>query len=212
MFVKSCRCCWQKRRASSTPTMFCTTSTPKLDAALEAGCPNVQFSWGLPGEDVCERIKTQGAKLGIQVSSKSGAAKALERNPDFLFCQGNEAGGHVQATSRLYDGLEEIVELAGEIPVMAAGGISSGHHIRKAIHAGASGVVLGTRLMATAESNAHDVYKRALVEAKENDTVYTNCFNREWEAMHQVLRNPTFREWESLACPTEGNRPGESSV
>jgi nitronate monooxygenase len=183
-----------------------------LDSALEAGCPVVQFSWGIPTVEMVGKIRKAGAKLGIQVSSRQGAEQALSLKPDFLICQGVEAGGHVQATSQLFPTLREVLELAEDVPVVAAGGVSTGHDIRHAIKAGASGVVLGTRFMATEESDAHDIYKQNLVDAGENSTAYTICFNRYWNATHRVLRNKTFLNWEAEGCPLPGSKPGEDDI
>lgn len=183
-----------------------------LDAALAAGCPIVQFSWGLPTEEMVSKIRKADARFGIQVSSKLGAQKAIDLGPDFLIAQGLEAGGHVQATSSLSMALREIVEVAGETPVIASGGISTGHDIRAVINAGAAAAILGTRFMATQESNGHQAYKDALVEAGDTSTTYTNCFNRNWDANHRVLRNGTFLNWEAEGCPLEGAKPGEEDV
>jgi nitronate monooxygenase len=183
-----------------------------LDKALEAGCPVVQFSWGIPDTEVVSRIRSADARLGIQVSSRLNAKKALERDPDFLICQGLEAGGHVQAMSPLNDTLQEVLEMSGDVPVVAAGGISTGHDIRRVINAGASGALLGTRFMATQESDAHDVYKDSLVDANDDSTAYTICFNRDWNAAHRVLRNSTFLDWEAEGCPDAGSKPREDDV
>lgn len=183
-----------------------------LDKVLEAGCPIVQFSWGIPGKAMVAKIRDAGAKLGIQISSKQNAEKALEHGPDFLICQGLEAGGHVQATSPLFSTLQDVIELAGDVPVLASGGISTGHDMREALNAGAAGTVLGTRLMATSESDAHDTYKKILLEADEDSTVYTICFNRDWNAAHRVLRNSTFVDWEAEGCPSTGSKPREDDV
>jgi len=183
-----------------------------VDKVLEAGCPTVQFSWGLPSTAVVSKIRGAQARFGIQVSSRQNAERALELLPDFLICQGIEAGGHVQGTSELSNVLLEVLAVAGEVPVLASGGISTGHDIRRVINAGAAGAVLGTRFMATVESDGNDVYKRALVEAGVNSTVYTNCFNRDWQAMHRVLRNSTFLAWEAEGGPLAGSKPGEDDI
>lgn len=104
------------------------------------------------------------------------------------------------------------MELAGDVPVIASGDISTGHDIRDAITAGASATILGTRFMATKESNGHQDYKDALVNADDNATAYTNCFNRDWEATHRVLKNSTFLNWEAEGCPLKGNKPGEDDT
>lgn len=149
--------------------------------------------------------------LGIQVASREGARNALRHNPDFLICQAVEAGGHVQANDPMDFCLREVLAVAGNTPVVAAGGIATGADIRRVLNAGASGVVMGTRIVATKESDLHAVYKQAIVDSKENDTVFTNCFNRGWNAMHRVLKNSTYTNWEAAGCPLE-NRPGENDV
>lgn len=183
-----------------------------LNKVLDAGCRIIQFSWGIPSKNIVAGIRNADARFGVQVTSKLNAKKALEHDPDFLICQGLEAGGHVQATSPLFTTLQDILELAGNIPVLAAGGISTGNDIRQAINAGASGVILGTRLMATRESDAHDAYKKILVDASEGSTVFTVCFNRDWKAVHRVLINRTFLDWEAEGCPSTGSKPREDDV
>lgn len=183
-----------------------------FDKAIEAGCPTFQFSWGLPTGEMVSNIKDAGAKFGVQVSSKQNAEKALELQPDFLFCQGLEAGGHIQATKYLKDALPQVLEVAGEVPVLVSGGISTGHDIRKAIKNGAVGAVMGSRFIATKESDISDFYKQKLLDSDANNTVYTNCFSLGWNAMHRVLRNSTFLNWEAEGCPLEGNKPGEGEV
>jgi nitronate monooxygenase len=183
-----------------------------LDKALEAGCPHFQFSWGIPDQETVRKIRSAGAGLGIQVSSGPNAVLALEHEPDYLICQGLEAGGHVQATAELGPSLTSVLEIAGDVPVLAAGGISNGQDLRRIMEQGASGAVLGTRLMATRESDAHDVYKESLLEADDESTTYTICFNRDWNAMHRVLRNSTTRDWEAEGCPNMGSKPGEDDV
>lgn len=180
--------------------------------AIEAGCKNFQFSWGLPDNEIVSKIKSIEGKFGVQVSSKLNAEKALDLKPDFLFCQGIEAGGHVQGTQYQQDVLPDVLKLAGEVPVLVSGGVSTGADIRKYLKIGAAGVVMGTRLIATKESDMSDFYKQKLVDAGENSTVYTNCFNNSWDAMHRVLRNSTFLKWEAAGCPLKGKKPGEGEV
>ena len=183
-----------------------------LTAALEAGLRLVTFSWGLPREHVAV-VRSFGAMLGIQVTSREGARRALDLGADVLICQGVEAGGHVQATRSLWDIVPEVVSEAGVIPVVAAGGLASGHGIRRALAAGASAAMLGTRFVATVESLAHDVYKRQIVESSSADTVLTGCFDIGWPyAAHRVLRNSTFTQWDIDGCPPAGRRPGEGDV
>jgi len=191
-----------------------------VPVALDAGAPIIQFAWGIPTLEVARAIHKAGAKMGIQVGSALGARRALDVGSDYLICQGIEAGGHVQVTKPLYEVLGAVIEEAKTIPVIAAGGIANGAHIRRALEAGASGVLIGTRFVATKEASVHDDYKTALTRAHADDTVLTVCFSGSakdsedgWpNAPHRVLRNGTFEKWEAAGCPPVGKRPGEGDV
>jgi nitronate monooxygenase len=184
-----------------------------LSIALDAGAPIVQFAWGIPTLENVTTIRSAGAKMGIQISSVAGARRALDAGADYLICQGTEAGGHVQATRTLYEVLPAVIDEAKTVPVLAGGGIANGAHIRRALLAGASGVLIGTRFVATKEAGAHQEYKTSIIRAKASDTVLTVCFHDGWEsAPHRVLRNRTLELWEAAGCPPPGKRPGESDI
>jgi nitronate monooxygenase len=184
-----------------------------LAVALDAGAPIIQFAWGIPTTETVAVIRKAGAKMGIQISSAAGARRALDIGADYLICQGTEAGGHVQSMRALYEALPAVIEEAKAIPVLAAGGIANGAHIRRALLAGASGVLIGTRFVVTKEAEGHDEYKAAIIRAKAADTVLTVCFQDGWaNAPHRVLRNRTLEIWEAAGCPPPGKRPGESDI
>ncbi len=183
-----------------------------LPAVLEGGAQVIQFSWGLPAREAIAMIRSNGAKFGMQVTSKESARMALDLGADYLVCQGTEAGGHVQAHRGLFETLPLVLEEARGKPVIAAGGIGDGLGIAKALSAGAGAAMLGTRFLATVESAAHPDYKRSLIGAKAADTALTMCFQDGWPAAHRVLRNQTFVNWEAAGCPPPGKRPGEGDA
>jgi nitronate monooxygenase len=184
-----------------------------LQIALDAGAPIVQFSWGVPSKEFVAAIRRAGAKMGIQVGGPAGAEQALDLGADYIICQGTAAGGHVQAISPLEETLPRVIDLAKATPVLAAGGIASGAAIRRALVAGASGVFMGTRFVATREAFVHDDYKAALTKANASDSVLTVCFQDGWpNAPHGALRNRTLTMWEAAGCPPPGKRPGEGDV
>jgi nitronate monooxygenase len=191
---------------------FPTNPPNILPICLDAGARIIQFSWGLPSAEGVRVIRAAGARFGVQIASREAARAALDGDADFLICQGTEAGGHVQAHRGLYEILPTVLEVARDRPVLAAGGIADGAGIYKALAAGASGAVLGTRFVATRESDAHDDYKKALTGAKGSNTSLTLCFQNGWLAQHRVLRNSTFVAWEAAGCPQAGTRPGEGDV
>lgn len=184
----------------------------QLEAALEAGALIVTFSWGMPTWHA-EMVHSFGRPFGVQVTSVEGAKRSLDCGADFLICQGVEAGGHVQATRPLMDILPSVLEAADSVPVIASGGLATGRSIAHVVQAGARGAMLGTRFVATRESKAHDIYKRAITAAARADAVLTTCFDGGWPyALHRVLRNSTLAEWEGAGCPPDGSRPGEHDI
>jgi nitronate monooxygenase len=183
-----------------------------LKAVLDAGAPIVQFSWGVPTKGAVSAIRAAGTKMGVQITGAESARAALDAGADYLVCQGTEAGGHVQATRGLYESLPLVLEEAKEVPVIASGGIGNGQGIRKALLAGAWGAALGTRFLATIESNAHPAFTQAVIAAHARDTPLTICFQDGWPATHRALRNRTFVMWDAAGCPSPGNRPGEGDV
>jgi nitronate monooxygenase len=182
-----------------------------LDAALDAGAPIVTFSWGDPAPHLA-RVRSAGAFIGIQVTNVAGVRRAVDQGADFLICQGNEAGGHVQSNRSLWDLLPTVIDAANGVPVLAAGGIARGQDIALVLKLGAQGAVLGTRFVATQESRAHPEYKRQLVESA-GETSLTVCFEGGWPySAHRVLRNSTLETWEACGSPKLGERPGEGDV
>jgi nitronate monooxygenase len=184
-----------------------------LGAALDAGLPVVQFSWGIPTASMASAVRKAGAMFGVQVGTALAARSAIDAGVDYLVAQGVEAGGHVQSSTPLYELLPLVLKEAGQTPVIVAGGISTGLHLRRALAAGASGAIVGTRFMATQESTAHADYKRALVNASGDDAAMSVCYSDGWPAAtHRTLRNGTLNRWEAAGCPAPGSRPGEGDV
>jgi nitronate monooxygenase len=183
-----------------------------LEACLKAGAKIVTFSWGMPTEWV-SMLRDYGAKFGVQVTNAAGAERALEIGADFLICQGNEAGGHVQSSQPLHVVMSNVLAVAGHCPVITAGRMDSGHLAYILLKKGASGVMFGTLFVASEESRAHPEYKRRLVDASDSERSLTVCFDGGWTgAMHGVLRNSTLNAWEAAGCPPGGRRPGEGDV
>ena len=183
-----------------------------LQSVLDAGAPIVSFSWGQPGR-LIDTVHKAGALVGVAVGSSQGASIAVQDGADFLIAQGLEAGGHVQSTTPLNVLLPDVLEVAGTVPVVAAGGIAMGSQVATILRTGALGVMMGTRFVATLESRAHAEYRDLLVSANAADTVLTGCFDVGWpQAPHRVLRNSTFKNWEASGYTTGAARPGNSDV
>ncbi len=148
----------------------------------------VDFFYGDPDAQLVERVHRGGALAGWQVGSPDEARAAQAARCDFVIAQGTEAGGHVRGELALVDVLRQ-TRAAVEIPLLAAGGIATAADVSRAMDAGADGVRVGTRFVATEESGAHPDYVAALVEADGDDTELTTRFEVGWpNAPHRVLR------------------------
>jgi len=150
-------------------------------------CALVEFFYGEPDPALVATIKEGGALAGWQVGSVAEAARAEAAGVDIVTLQGIEAGGHVRATQSLWPMLAAALDVVG-VPIVAAGGISSPRAMAAALAAGAAGVRMGTRFVASDEADFHRDYKALLVEADGDATVYTERFRELWpDAPHRVL-------------------------
>lgn len=186
--------------------------TAAIESAAKCEPPAITLSWGIDADAIL-LVKSHGVKVGVQVATPTGAVAAIEAGADYLIAQGIEAGGHVQSSTALHKLLADVIEVAGTVPVLAAGGVARASDIAACLAQGAQAVVMGTRFVVTTESSAHEVHKHAIVEASVDCTSYTNCFDGDFPyAMHRVLRNSTLDAWEAAGSPQAPNRPGEGDV
>ncbi len=180
----------------------------RLEVAVEERAPIVSFSFGLRPQLVA-RARAGGARVLVQVGSADAARAATDAGADALIVQGVEAGGHVQSIVGLLPLLAEVRRFVS-LPLLAAGGIADPASARAAVAAGAQAVVMGTRFVASDESDAHPRYQACLLAAEARDTVLTELFDVGWaDSPHRVLRNSTYERWEAAGSPPSGERPGE---
>ncbi|MBY0525783.1 MAG: nitronate monooxygenase [Gemmataceae bacterium] len=165
----------------------------------------VEFFYGDPDAKLVQIVHQAGALACWQVGSVTEARQAVDAGCDFVIAQGTEAGGHVRGRIGLLALLDQVLD-AVKVPVVAAGGIGSARAMAAALAAGADGVRIGTRFVASAESAAHAMYKQALIGAEAADTVLTKAYSVFWpHAPHRVLRS-CVQEAEALT----GEEAGES--
>jgi NAD(P)H-dependent flavin oxidoreductase YrpB (nitropropane dioxygenase family) len=166
-----------------------------VDACIEERVPVLSFFWGDPTPYI-EKAHTAGIKVCDQVGSVDAAKRAQQAGVDFIIAQGVEAGGHIAGTVSSMVLTPRVVDAVASIPVVAAGGIADGRGLAAALALGAEGVLLGNRLIASAEANAHEVYKQKVLAASEEQTVRTTLFGNGWpNAYHRTLRTPFVEEW-----------------
>jgi NAD(P)H-dependent flavin oxidoreductase YrpB (nitropropane dioxygenase family) len=149
----------------------------------------VEFFYTEPSAEFVRMVHEHGALVSWQVGSREEALAAADVGCDVIVAQGIEAGGHVRGTIGLLSLLSEVLDAVSRVPVLAAGGIGTGRAMAAALAAGADGVRVGTRLVASEEAGVHPTYASALVAAGARDSVYTRTFHVGWpEAPHRALR------------------------
>jgi NAD(P)H-dependent flavin oxidoreductase YrpB (nitropropane dioxygenase family) len=84
------------------------------------------------------------------VGALKHAVKAVELGADMITIQGGEGGGHTGGVPTTI--LLPQVLAAVKVPVIAAGGYSTGRGLAAALAAGAAGIAMGTRFLMTTES------------------------------------------------------------
>ncbi|ONH29469.1 NAD(P)H-dependent flavin oxidoreductase [Pseudofrankia asymbiotica] len=140
-----------------------------FDAILAARPAAVSFHLGVPAGRIAE-AHSVGARWIQQVGDLRGAEQALEAGADVLVAQGWEAGGHAGWVGTMVL-VPQLVDLAGEVPVLAAGGIADGRGVAAALALGAQGVLMGTRFLASSEMGIDPVWKERIVAADATEAV-----------------------------------------
>lgn len=141
-----------------------------IDIALEEGIRFFVTSLGKP-DWVCERVHAKGGVVYHDVTTRKHALKGIECGVDGLICVNDRAGGHL-GTDSAAEMYAELSDLG--LPLICAGGIGSEVELAEVMAMGYAGVQMGTRFIATTECNSPEDYKQAIVDAGEQDIVWTN--------------------------------------
>jgi enoyl-[acyl-carrier protein] reductase II len=141
-----------------------------VNVLVEEKVPVAIVSVGRP-DVYTETLRKAGIKVLHAISTPRHAQKAQEAGVDAVICEGFEAGGHKGFTELTTFVLTPMVADAVDIPVVACGGIGDSRGVLAALALGADGIYMGSRFMATRESESHDNVKQAMVRAKDVCTV-----------------------------------------
>jgi nitronate monooxygenase/enoyl-[acyl-carrier protein] reductase II len=165
---------WERLRSlTDKPFAINHTVRPFDEAAfaatLEFRPAAISFHLGVP-PDLVARAHDAGILWIQQVMSRTQAEEAATAGADVIIAQGGEAGGNGGFVSTMVL-VPQVVDVAGDVPVLAAGGIADGRGLAAALMLGAQGVCMGTRFLATPEMNVAEVWKQRIVEADAGDAV-----------------------------------------
>ena len=165
--------------------------TASVEVIIQEGASAFIAGLGVP-TPIIERLKAAGLKVMVVCGAVKHAVKAEQAGCDAVICQGGEGGGHTGLVGTL-PLVAQAVE-AVKIPVIAAGGLYDGRGLAAALALGAQGVWMGTRFIASLEAHAGDLYRQAVVEAADEDTVRTRCYSGK---PMRVRKNAYVEGWEA---------------
>ncbi|NHJ23533.1 MAG: nitronate monooxygenase [Candidatus Lokiarchaeota archaeon] len=149
-------------------------SNPKLReqclyAITSAGTPKMMQSKSFL------RLKESGSQIKhFHVAPALWLAnKCVSNGVDGLVVTGWEGGGHqsYEKVSSLVL-LQQVHQNHPDVPIIACGGFASGEGLAAALSMGAGAIAMGSRFIASKESEFHEKYKNIIPPAKADDTVW----------------------------------------
>lgn len=140
-----------------------------FQATIEERPAAISFHLGVP-DDLVKRAHDAGILWIQQVMDVEQAEQAVRVGVDVIVAQGGEAGGHGGEVATMVL-VPQVVDMAGDTPVVAAGGIADGRGLAAALALGAQGVAIGTRLLASVEMSIAEEWKNRIVAGEARDTV-----------------------------------------
>jgi nitronate monooxygenase len=141
-----------------------------LQVCVEEKVPVIITSLGSPKETI-RRMHEVGGKVLCDVTTLEYAKKVESLGADGVVAVSSGAGGHAGPTSPLV--LIPYLKRHLRIPVIAAGGVTTGDQMAAALTLGASAVQIGTRFIATPEAKVDAGYKNAILRSSPDDIVLT---------------------------------------
>ena len=143
-----------------------------VEVCVKHQIPIIISSLRAPPKEMLDAIHSYGGIVLHDVISIRHAQKALEAGVDGLILVAAGAGGHAGGLSPF--------ALVGEVrkffkgPIALSGSIATGDAVLAAQAMGADFAYIGSRWLATPESNVDDAYRQAILDSTAADIVYTN--------------------------------------
>ena len=181
------------RERTGEQTMSSALFDPQsqIDVIVGMGVPVLATGLGDPSPFM-RQLRDAGIKIVSLVGNVKGAQKVLAAGVDAVVAQGTEAGGHTGRIGTLAL-LPQVLDVAGDTPVIAAGGIGDGRGLAAALAMGCDGVWCGTIFIGTREAQLDDFRKHRFVDAGDEGTKITKLYSG--KTMRNIT-NPLIDAWE----------------
>lgn len=147
---------------------------PKLREQVLYAITSAGSSKTLPASKEFQKLKESGSNIKhFHVAPALWLAdKCVASNVDGLVVTGGEGGGHqsYEKVSTLVL-LQQVLQKHPNVPVIACGGFGSGEGLAAALAMGAGGIAMGSRFIASNESEFDQTYKDIVPNAQAQDTL-----------------------------------------
>lgn len=168
----------------------------QMDAVVESDVDLVACGIGAP-PDFVERCKRAGKRIVALCGSPKHARRAIDAGADLLVAQGHDSAAHTGPIGT-FSLVPQVVEVAGDVPVLAAGGVMTGAHVAAGLALGAQGAWTGSLWLASEEYAIHPILLAKLIAAGSDDTVVTRS---ESGKTFRQLRSAWSDEWAAPDAP-----------
>lgn len=175
-----------------------------LELALARQPAAVMLSFG-DLEPHASRIKAANVPLICQVQGMRYLREAVDAGADIIVAEGNEAGGHSGhrgVFTLVPEAADYLARHSPDTVLVAAGGVGDGRGLAAALMLGADGVLVGTRFVASLESEAPEEFRKSISRADGDATLKSTSVDvarkRYWpnsEFVVRVLKNPFVARW-----------------
>ncbi len=146
-----------------------TVEAREADSDIEKSLRVLVTSAGNPNP--WAKAKKHGLIWAHVVPSVYHAKKAEKAGADLIVASGHEGGAHVSWEPVHTMVLLPAVARAVSVPVVGAGGFCDGAGLAAALCLGAAGIQMGTRFIATQESDFEPIWKQAIIDREERQTL-----------------------------------------
>ena len=156
-------------------------------------------------EPHASRVKALGVPLICQVQGMKYLREAVAAGADIIVAEECEAGGHSGyrgVFTLVPEAADYLAKFAPDTVLVAAGGVGDGRGLAAALMLGADGVLVGTRFVASQESEAPEGLRQAIIRADGDSTMKSTSVDvarrRYWpnpEFVIRVLKNSFVAKW-----------------
>jgi NAD(P)H-dependent flavin oxidoreductase YrpB (nitropropane dioxygenase family) len=168
----------------------------QLEVLLDERVPVICSGLGSPAF-LLDAAHERDIKVFGLIGKTRQAKRQIDAGVDAVIAQGYDAAGHTGAMGT-FSIVAEVASIAGDTPIIAAGGVTTGRHLAAALCLGASGVWTGTLWLASRESDVDMIVKEKLLAATAEDTSYSKSISG---MTMRTLKCPWTDEWSKPEAP-----------